>query len=254
MTDFTLVENDIQTSCKTCEADLHGEYCSQCGQKYYPARFTLKTVVNNIVSQLLTIDRGVINTVLALVQKPGETVVQYTSGKTIVFTNPFRYFLLWIAVAQLLAFWSGAAAEFIEGFVNGGGLEADANKIISHLTKYYVLWLAGAFPFLVLGTFVFFWPSRKNMAEHTIFHLFMSGQFALYVSLAFIIQVVFGDYAGAPAFLISFIAGMVGATLASIEFFQVSKFRAIVLTPLAIGLSVIIYVLTIGFSIKVMFY
>ena len=220
MTELVSTEKDIQTYCKTCNADLIGPYCSKCGQKDRSKRFTLRGVIKDALAQFFSFDRGVIHTLISLIQKPGEVVVQYVSGRTILFTNPFRYFLLWITVAQLIALWSGAVNDFIEGFVNGGGLETDAQKIVSFLTSYYVFGLAGSFPFLVLGTLLFFFRTGRNVAEHTIFHLYLSGQFAFYVSLSLVFLKVFGEIAGGITFVLAVVAGFTGVTRASIQFLQ----------------------------------
>lgn len=253
MTDHVLTEKEVQISCKTCNADLLGSFCAQCGQKNLATRFTLRSVITDAIVQFLSLDRGLVHTVVSLIRKPGEVVQQYVSGKTILFSNPFRYFLLWITVAQLIALWSGAMEDFAEGFANGGGDEIDANRFISFWTTYYVLGLAGSFPFLVLGTYVFFLRSERNIAEHAIFHLFLSGQFALYVALALIVLGTLGDKVGFVATVIVLVAGITGVMRASSQFFNVGKFKAIVFTPLALGMAWIVYGGAILLTLKFIF-
>ena len=246
MTDHAVIEKEVLLSCKTCKADLLGPYCSQCGQKHHKDRFSLRTVTKDAISQFFSLDRGLISTVVALVKKPGEVVVQYVAGKTKLFTNPFRYFLLWVTVAQLISLWSGALDDFVEGFVSGGGTDTDANTIVAYLTKYYVLGLAGSFPFLVLGTLAFFFRSGRNLAEHIIFHLFLSAQYAIYLSISLVVLGVLGDVPGSITFILALVAGFVGVIRAARQFFNVGYLKAIVFTPLAIGIGLAAYFFVIA--------
>ena len=239
--------------CTSCHAELIGPYCAQCGQKHRKNRYSLKSILQDALSQLLSLDRGVFHTTILLFRKPAEVVSQYVSGKSRPFTNPIRFFLIWVTVAQLAALWSGGLADFAQGLADGGASDlysADANEIVSFLTRYYVTGLALSFPFLALGTLVFFFSSGRNLAENLIFHLYLVGQSALYISFSFLVLGIFGDQAANVLLLLAMSLAFVGYIRASIAFYNKGVIRTSICITLAVGLALLVYIITISFIIK----
>jgi hypothetical protein len=238
-----------QSFCVNCQGVLTGPFCAQCGQKTRLKRFTLRSVIADAIDQFFSLDRGLIHTTAILVKNPGKVIKNYVAGRTVPYSSPVRYFLLWITVGQFMALWSGGLADFARGFAAGAATETgslDAASVAGILTKYYVVGLAGLVPLLAIWTRLFLRRAKRNIAEHMIFHLYLSGQFALFTSLALVVEGVFGDPFTSIAISIAPLAGLLTVMRAGVSFFTIGKWKAALGTLIALFIALICYALLVG--------
>jgi hypothetical protein len=87
-------------SCKNCGSTSIDNYCSNCGQKIYTKRFTLKNFLH-VFLDAFNIEKGFIHTFILLFTKPGVLINDYINGKTKSYVNPLKYLLI---IAGLFAF------------------------------------------------------------------------------------------------------------------------------------------------------
>ena len=86
--------------CKNCNSVHINNYCSDCGQKIYTKRFTLKNFFF-VFLDAFNIEKGFLYTLRMLFTQPGKVINDYISGKTKSYFNPLKYVLI---IAGIFAF------------------------------------------------------------------------------------------------------------------------------------------------------
>jgi hypothetical protein len=81
------------TVCKNCNSTQINNYCSECGQKIYAKRFTIKNFFF-VFLDAFNIEKGFLFTLKMLFLKPGVIINDYIKGKTKSYLNPFKYLIL----------------------------------------------------------------------------------------------------------------------------------------------------------------
>lgn len=80
--------------CLNCDAPLHGEFCSKCGQEARPADPTFGAIVGELWSEFVQVDGKVLNTLRALFKRPGFLTTEYLAGRRARYLTPLRLYLL----------------------------------------------------------------------------------------------------------------------------------------------------------------
>ncbi len=94
----------MPTTCENCGTPRPDAFCPTCGQPK-PVRLTLRTFVSHISTHFLSLDRGVLRTMVALFKSPGQVALDFVDGRRIWYTNPLTYWII-AATLQLLALWT----------------------------------------------------------------------------------------------------------------------------------------------------
>ena len=90
------------THCEDCGAELHGDYCSKCGQVAVDYRRSFRHVIADVADSFLNWDSKFIQTIGLLLIKPGWLTNQFVAGKRTRFLHPLRLYLL-VSIAFFLA-------------------------------------------------------------------------------------------------------------------------------------------------------
>lgn len=98
----------VHGACPNCGAELHGEFCSVCGQPAHLHR-TLGHMVEEFLHGLLHFDTRAWRTLPLLVFRPGTLTREYIHGKRARFISPLAMFLLVVfTMFAVFAFTGGA--------------------------------------------------------------------------------------------------------------------------------------------------
>ncbi|HEY6064396.1 MAG TPA: DUF3667 domain-containing protein, partial [Chitinophagaceae bacterium] len=84
--------------CKNCGEELHGTYCSHCGQKAREERITFRFIWTEAIHFFTHIEHGFLFTSWSMLVRPGATVKNFIEGKRKPYQSPVSYFLVWTAV------------------------------------------------------------------------------------------------------------------------------------------------------------
>lgn len=186
---------DGDDPCANCGQSFRGTYCSHCGQRRFSGRFTLRGVLSRLVAEVFYLDRGLFPTLGGLTINPGRMVQEYWSGRTQRYLNPIRYFLLAVAIAQITAWQLGVIDAFAAGFAEGAEetffSRSDAAQFIG---EYFVVLIGMGLPLTALTAHLF---TRRTLAEHLIFSLFVFAHIGLLFSLAVLFHDPLSDLLGA---------------------------------------------------------
>ena len=79
--------------CKNCNSVNINNFCSDCGQKVYEKRFTIKSFITDLLA-VFNLERGFFYTAKMLLIRPGQVTNDYLRGKTKPYVNPLKYLLI----------------------------------------------------------------------------------------------------------------------------------------------------------------
>lgn len=170
--------------CVACSAPRTGPFCAACGQRARTDRITVGGVVRQVVDEVVSVDRGLLHTALAVLRAPGQTARAYVEGRTVRYVGPVKYFVLLVGAAQLLTLHSGILTAMVEGFTSGydasgnatHGSAGQVRPAVDALSRYFVSFVALAVPLFAGWTRLLFRRAGLTYAEHVVLALYTSAQ------------------------------------------------------------------------------
>lgn len=180
-------------TCRNCDADLTGTFCSACGQRALEGRLSFRVLWDNFIAQFFKLERGVFRTLRDMTRRPGDVILGYIAGKRRRYVNPFTYLVAGSAVT-LLSF--ALVSDIFEGFMRAsmesresamgleGAQKAAYIDMTLGLTKYSTqMMLAMAVPFALMLRLLFR-KSGLNLAEISVYTLFTYGHVMMLSGIA----------------------------------------------------------------------
>lgn len=164
--------------CKNCGEELHGLYCSHCGQKTEVERITFHYILHELVHFFTHAQKGFLFTSWQLIVTPGQVVKNFIEGKRKNYQPPLSYFLIWNGIYLLLlyiiagAFGENKVVNFAEYF----GPDEKTKFAISHLNIVLTVLL----PFQALYLWLVMMYKRYNYFEALVGILFAIGTLLLW--------------------------------------------------------------------------
>ncbi|HEX6627722.1 MAG TPA: DUF3667 domain-containing protein, partial [Gemmatimonadaceae bacterium] len=117
---------DKSTRCLNCAAPLNGPFCAQCGQRDIPPYPTVRELATDAISEFSGWDGRLLNTVRALVTRPGLLTHEFLEGRRARYISPLRLYLSASVVYFLL---TAAAPEInLENGRSVSGLRIGVTK------------------------------------------------------------------------------------------------------------------------------
>lgn len=80
-------------ACPNCGDTLAGRFCASCGQPLDTHRRSVKHLVKDLVKDIASFDSRVLQTVAALMLRPGELAMAFREGRTQRYVPPVRLYL-----------------------------------------------------------------------------------------------------------------------------------------------------------------
>lgn len=81
------------THCEDCGEDLHGHYCSKCGQVAVDYRRSFRHVIADVAESFLNWDSKFVKTIGLLIVRPGWLTNQFVAGCRTRYLHPLRLYL-----------------------------------------------------------------------------------------------------------------------------------------------------------------
>jgi len=88
-------------TCLNCGTTFRGNYCPHCRQKASTKRLTTSDSVKNVVSKFVTLDSGLLHTIINLIYRPGYMVRDYLKGHRVEYVEPLMLLFLLLAIDYL---------------------------------------------------------------------------------------------------------------------------------------------------------
>jgi hypothetical protein len=87
-------ESPPLTHCENCGAELHGHYCSKCGQAAVDYHRSFRHVIIDVLDSFLNWDSKFVRSIGLLLWRPGWLTNQFLEGRRVRFVHPLRLYLL----------------------------------------------------------------------------------------------------------------------------------------------------------------
>lgn len=84
--------NEEKRYCMNCGAELHGEFCSSCGQRDKDLRLPVKELASEFIEILPSFDQRLIRTLKPFLFSPGVLTKEYLAGKRKQYLSPFKFY------------------------------------------------------------------------------------------------------------------------------------------------------------------
>jgi|GEM_PF-2039329 len=91
------LEDAQEHVCLNCGTTFRGKHCPECRQKASTKRLDMMATVKNITSKYITLDSGLLHTVVDLLYRPGYMVRDYIQGYRIEYVEPLMLMILLLA-------------------------------------------------------------------------------------------------------------------------------------------------------------
>jgi len=89
--------------CANCNTELHGKFCSNCGQKKFSTHdLTISKFVLNFFEDFFKFDSNVFRTIKCLLFKPGVLSNEYMQGRIASYVKPLKLFVFTCVVVFFL--------------------------------------------------------------------------------------------------------------------------------------------------------
>lgn len=158
------------TTCLNCSNKFDGNFCNDCGQKAATHKFTMHEWLHEIPHSIFHVDSGFFYTFKNLWLRPGKMINEYLDGKRKNSFSPFLYVLIWCGIFVVIShFFESSAHKEIE--------ITDFKSAAEYLaTNYYKAIVVSMILPSALATFLVFFYSDYNFAEHLVLNTFVIAQ------------------------------------------------------------------------------
>ena len=171
--------------CPACNSTAIDNYCSNCGQKIYNKRFTVKGIFA-VVGNALNLERGFLYTMVWMFRNPGKVIDDYLNGKTKPYINPLNFILIIGGAFAFLVLSLGIFDTSIETSNqllenNQRAVSAEAlefqKRWIEFIRKYINLIPLILIPFASIFSKWYYRKKKLYYGEHLILNSFVFGQY-----------------------------------------------------------------------------
>ncbi|MEM1219221.1 MAG: hypothetical protein AAGH79_09925 [Bacteroidota bacterium] len=153
--------------CSICGTQLQGTFCHQCGQKSTGKRLQFGTIIQDFVSNLLSLERSGFATMIRLLRQPVTVIHNYWAGNRGYYQSPSRI----IVYAVLLI---GLHIYFHENLIFGLAF-TDSPKGF-----FLVVFLR----LFTLSSLIAY-PGRHTLAEHIVSVIYLFGTWSVVLLIIF---------------------------------------------------------------------
>ncbi|WP_321346991.1 DUF3667 domain-containing protein [uncultured Draconibacterium sp.] len=233
--------------CPVCNSTAIENYCSNCGQKIYSKRFTLKSFFG-VIGNALNLERGIFYTMVWLFRNPGKVIDDYLNGRTKPYLNPLNYILIIAGIYAFLAlslniFETGAQATYDILGVDEQTYSPQATEVQAQWTEMIKRYMNFVpiimLPFASLASKWYFRKKKLYYGEHLILITYVLAQSILIsVVLALFVAIIPGMLQTFP--VINTCLTIVYFTYAFYSYFKRSVFHALIGFAVVYGLGFIL--------------
>jgi len=180
--------NKLKVNCSNCSFQLKGTYCSNCGQKSTGKKTNWLDVFGALASGLLSMERGILATILEVIRKPKRTVEIYWSGGRFYYQSPGQmiFFVILILGIHIL---------FVDSRILGFQVQlSNVPEAYRGFFNPQILFIALVLPFTALTSWVYFYRKKRTLPEHFIGAVYIFSTWAIVLTIFSDILSFFFDF------------------------------------------------------------
>jgi hypothetical protein len=239
-------------ACTNCGIARPGAYCATCGQRGTHGRLTVPAIVDQVASDVLNMDRGLLFTALELTRRPGDAIRDYVQGKRVRYTGPVKYFVLTVALTTFATTQLGMVDDLTARMLHeaGSAVAFTPAQASAFMSQWMTLFMALGVPFTAAVTHRFFRRAGMTYAEHLALNLYSYGHQCLGLVVALLLGSAFP---GTEGVLVTTWTLAMTAYFAwtCARFFRVPPWRAVPLAVLSMVLGTLAYFIAATLFIRV---
>ncbi|WP_440056997.1 DUF3667 domain-containing protein (plasmid) [Pseudoalteromonas sp. T1lg65] len=170
-----------QPDCLNCQAPLHSEFCTQCGQQK-ARRIEFAELLRIFQEGLLELKSPFLRLMWDMTVRPTETVKAYIGGQRTKYYNPFKY-CLYVTLSFIIAYNLLGVDYLLQDMTVSSDESAIASQIREKLGNISIMY--GNFIFALIFAIPIKWAFRKNtynLAELYIAQLLIYSHFSFLFS------------------------------------------------------------------------
>ena len=173
--------------CMNCGAELHGPYCSNCGQKVTDLKQSFWSFLMEYLANAFQLDTRLLPTLREMVIHPGRLTQEFFKGRINSYVHPLKMnmFMLLIVIAIVALFMSPSTN--ISDEQTNEALSSDLNSLIQTYIPIFILLMT---PVLGLVVQLFNLRKKRPFMEHFVFAL----HFAAFVEMFFVLKMVVSHF------------------------------------------------------------
>lgn len=252
------------TTCKNCNTEFEGKFCSECGQKAKTGRITIKQIFKDLRDHFIHFDQGFLFTIKELTLRPGHTVREYIDGKRVKHIKPLRFMFWATAISLLVVNFFGFSEKLIAEIETNKEIGATAQKnhagvkMVHFLTEHPSVMTLMLIPFIALSAMLFYRKQRLNYAEHFSAAAYFMGQLSflsIFTSVSFMSTQHLNLTVAAIAGSLQWIAWMIYCGWAYSQFArQSNKWQAWIKGALSLIMGYLLMIIAMSMIVATLIY
>ncbi len=180
-------------ACINCKTHFEGQFCPSCGEKKDIQRITFGSIVENVFSGFVNMDKGLLFNIKNLTLNPQKTILQYINGKRRYVLSPISYAIITISIYIIITTLlkktpdqlaeSAARLSKLEQLNQYEQMGYKTGGVLIDKIKYF--WLIQT---IYLSFFSKLFFQRFNFFEHLAINSFIVGHATI---VAIIVKIIF---------------------------------------------------------------
>ncbi|MBL4752113.1 MAG: DUF3667 domain-containing protein [Flavobacteriales bacterium] len=173
--------------CKTCNQPVSVDFCSHCGERSSNKRLVAKDLFLDFMDNVLDLQVPLLRTLKELSVRPGKMCHNYVQGIRKPYYQPFKYYLLTVAIFYIVFLSSGLQmSDYAQNFMPEATDSADADQIkiigaeINELMDNHARLIQFAIlPLLTFFCWLFFRRAGYNYTENFVLNIYLGAHTSL---------------------------------------------------------------------------
>jgi hypothetical protein len=178
-------------NCKNCGEIVNGNFCANCGQSTTVDKITFSNFLEELSASIFQINRGIIYSSKELFIRPGHSIREYLGGKRKDHFKPIAFAFTLSTVYFLLSKYGESSTVINDFLVGWSGVSDDFNDnqlvVLDWFARNYAYTMLLLIPLYSLASYLSFRKAGFNYLEHFVLNAYITGQQAVFYSLAAIL-------------------------------------------------------------------
>lgn len=237
--------------CKNCHTSAEGTYCSNCGARTFPQRFTLKSILYNaIVSPFIEHKRSLPFTIRELTLAPGKSIRKYVEGERDLLYSSDKFLFLIGTLTTILTFrYRFFSNEFTdtEGDVNSliikffhlENKKTFIDSFFLYAEEYSTITNIIAIPVFAFFSYLFFKDKKFTFGENLVLNTYITAQ-QLFFLVAIVPLIEFFPGIKYEVISVYSAAIIVYNVIVFIQFFESPLIKGAIISIIAIVVSYVV--------------
>lgn len=172
--------------CISCNAEHHSQFCPNCGEKSAIKKITLKSIAEDTLATVTTMDKGFLYNFKMLFINPKTISIGYVLGRRKGILNPISFLIftvsIYLILERLIEIPKDPTVEELLPDFYAGKVAYATGKYVHVYFKYF--WVSAIVPLAIATRLIF---AKYNFTEHLAINAFILGQASLIGIISYLV-------------------------------------------------------------------